>query len=631
MDDNYLCLSEGYIMEEKVGQLWDRWIRKAADSTYREARVSLLELTYRLQIFFRALGGDAGLSIHAAQVSEYRSRRSWLQKLAGTQTHISLSWRTDDSLYLPEYIDIFPDKSLNQDMYYWLAAIHSQSLAESDKQPWLLSSQQLTLHTLKQFPGLQARYQHLTKAIMLLRPTLSQLPDDEKRQEQAIQKALLQPGSVTQLPIATKPPYPVLLWPHPSPPQSVCYLSNTTGKQTKVKKARKKKPTKQAKDNQKHQAERVENQQSKSGLMLFRFESIFAHAEYTPANRSINEEDDDNANDTAKDLDILSVTRDEEGQAGQVQLDMDLAAFEDEEDIPLIAEELFPEWDYKKLLLQVDYCALLIQNNTDIIPCELPKKLQSTAQRLRQQFTSLIPKRIMYKRQSEGDDIDIDAYIDYVGERHSGHKMQQPDLYCHINPGTKDLSCLLLADLSLSTDAWISNHARVIDVIKESLFLFSESLHASQDRFAIAGFSSRRREKIYFHILKHFKEKYNAHTRGRIAAIQPGYYTRMGAAIRKATKMLLQESSQQRLLLLLTDGKPNDMDKYEGRYGVEDTRHALSEARKLGMQVFCITIDQYARDYLPYIFGQNSYVVIKKPQQLPESLPLLYARLTAQK
>ena len=117
--------------------------------------------------------------------------------------------------------------------------------------------------------------------------------------------------------------------------------------------------------------------------------------------------------------------------------------------------------------------------------------------------------------------------------------------------------------------------------------------------------------------------------RGRIAAIKPGYYTRMGAAVRYATDLLARQPANRRLLLLLTDGKPNDLDKYEGRHGIEDTRHAVAAARRLGLQPFCVTIDARANDYLPHLFGSNGYVVIRNPAELPKRLPMLYAQLTA--
>src|SRR5699024_3034479 len=117
---------------------------------------------------------------------------------------------------------------------------------------------------------------------------------------------------------------------------------------------------------------------------------------------------------------------------------------------------------------------------------------------------------------------------------------------------------------------------------------------------------------------KNFAEAWGDPVRGRIQALKPGYYTRMGAAIRQATEVLARQPTSQRLLLMLTDGKPNDLDIYEGRYGVEDTRQALIEARRSSVEPFCVTIDQDAADYLPYIFGQQRYVLLRRPSQLPE-------------
>lgn len=210
----------------------------------------------------------------------------------------------------------------------------------------------------------------------------------------------------------------------------------------------------------------------------------------------------------------------------------------------------------------------------------------------------------------------------------SGNHADSRGTFCKQVHQQRDLACLLLADLSLSTDAYASESARVIDVISDSLFLFSEALSATGDRFAMYGFSSLRRANVRFNRLKSFDERYDDAVKGRIAAIKPGYYTRMGAAIRQATTILSKQKQSQRLLLLLTDGKPNDLDRYEGRYGIEDTRMALHQARQQGLRPFCVTIDREANEYLPHLFGAGGYAAIRKPDELPKELPLLYAQMT---
>ena len=150
----------------------------------------------------------------------------------------------------------------------------------------------------------------------------------------------------------------------------------------------------------------------------------------------------------------------------------------------------------------------------------------------------------------------------------------------------------------------------------------------SGDAFEMLGFSSVRREQVRIQHLKGFDEPWGAIARQRVGAIRPGYYTRMGAAIRAATLQLQQRPERQRLLLILTDGKPNDLDQYEGRWGLEDTRHAVAEARDAGLLPFCISIDEQAHAYLPHLFGPRGWAWVRRPAELPARLAGVYARLT---
>jgi nitric oxide reductase NorD protein len=169
----------------------------------------------------------------------------------------------------------------------------------------------------------------------------------------------------------------------------------------------------------------------------------------------------------------------------------------------------------------------------------------------------------------------------------------------------------------------------VIDVIRDALYVFGEALSASGDPFEMLGFSSVRRQNVRIHQLKGFDEAWGPRPRDRVGAIKPGYYTRMGAAIRHATARLAERPERQRLLLLLTDGKPNDLDVYEGRYGLEDTRHAVQAARTAGLLPFCITIDETAHDYLPALFGDQGYALVRRPQELVNKLSAVHQRFMA--
>ena len=609
-------------MEEKVGELWHKLITRIADTRYPEAAVTLNQVSTTVGVMFRALGGDGGLEVEATTSTEYGARRGFLQRIAGSNRQTELAWRDEHSLRLPEKIDIFLTTELNRDLYIWLAALAVGD--HQDEEPWFRKNQRLTRTTLEQYPGIRKRYQRLVEAHLQQRPSLAKLPEDEVAQEQAILHALTDPNSVEQLPAAKHPPAPVPLWLHPFPPipRSSIKTDNTDGGVNRGE-------TKNLDEQQRRKAETAEKPKSQDkGLITIRMENIFTWADFLNLDRGSEENEDlDNAADAVKDQDTLSVTRDNKASAGTLRFDLDLPA-EANDDLALSDGILLPEWDYKKQVLQENHCRLVPMIAKDATPRDLPEHLRKTARKLRAQFQYLAPARMWFRGQNDGCEVDIDAFLRYKTDRAIGNMASTDGLFRDLRTGSRDLACLMLADLSLSTDTWVNDHLRVIDVVRDSLYLFAESLAASGDRFAMYGFSSRKRDPVRFHQLKTFEEPYTRAIRGRIDAIKPGYYTRMGAAIRHSANLLKRQSAERRLLLIVTDGKPNDLDKYEGRYGIEDTRQAIHEARSLGLQPFCVTIDRKGNDYLPHLFGTGGYVVIHKPSQLPKELPLLYTRLT---
>ncbi|HIP53133.1 MAG TPA: VWA domain-containing protein, partial [Chromatiales bacterium] len=535
---------------------------------------------------------------------------------------VELAWRDDTALRLPAVIDLFSSTALNRDLYLWLAALAvADTVAEA---PWFAWNQWLTMETLTAFPGIEPCYRALVAAHLAQRPDPSRLPPDEARQEEAIRLALRAPGSVEHLPTARRPPSPVPLWLHPSPPMAEGGAAggDADGERRSGGKGE------DLGDGRRRQAERTESPREDRGLVTIRMENIFSWGELTKVDRGTDSDDDlEQARDVADDMERMSVSRDGKSAKGRLRFDLDLPS-EEADDLVIGEGVRLPEWDYKKGRLLEDHCRILPMVAADAETCILPQHLRRTAKKLRAQFQQLAPGRVWHRAQPDGSEIDIDAYLRFASDRAAGSHPAGDTLYRDLKTGARDLACLLLADLSLSTDTYVNNHQRVIDVIRDALFLFSESLSATGDAFAIHGFSSRKRDPIRFHHVKTFKEAYGGGIRGRIAAIKPGYYTRMGAAIRHSTTLLKEQPATRRLLLILTDGKPNDLDKYEGRYGIEDTRHAVQEARRLGLQPFCVTIDEKGNDYLPHLFGSGGYVVIRRPQELPRRLPLLYARLT---
>ncbi|MEI7842419.1 MAG: VWA domain-containing protein [Gallionellaceae bacterium] len=607
-------------MEEQVGALWHKLITRAADKRYPAEAVTLEQISKMAGILFRAWGGDSGLAVKSATATAHEARRSLLQRIAGSNLKTELTWLDGETLNLPSKIDHFPLRSLNRDLYLWLIAL---AAAEPNATlPWIKRNQQATLAVLARFPGLATRYARLVEATFAMRPLPQNLPAGEREQEEAIRAALRDPGSVDKFPPARRAPQPVSLWLHPNPPLSGQVTS--TGKEPENHEGG---DSKQNDKNRRYLAERVDTPEEKNSFMMyFRAESIFSWAEYIKVNRPT-EDDEPPDERPAEDLDQLSVAQDGKTTASRLRFDLDLPSAASD-DLPLGDGILLPEWHYKKQRMQPAHCRLQPMVASHAEPQPLPAHLSATARRLRSQFQALTPNKIWVKGQFDGTELDLDSCVQFSADRLSGQQARETGLYKAHHYHDRDLACLLLADLSLSTDAYVSDEARVIDVIRDTLFLFSEALTATGDRFAMYGFSSLKRENIRFHILKEFEQKYNDEVRGRIAAIKPGFYTRMGAAIRQASQLLSKQRATQRLLLILTDGKPNDLDQYEGRYGVEDTRVAIHEARQMGLRPFCVTIDEKGSSYLPHLFGVNGYVVIHKPTQLPKELPLLYAQLT---
>jgi nitric oxide reductase NorD protein len=619
-------------MEEQVGAFWHHLITRAAASEYPQAAARLEDISAMAAVVFRALGGDGGLRLEAASAVANPARRGWLQRIAGSHRRIELAWRDAETLRLPRRIALFPQPELNRDVYLWLAALAAHADAASDAPQaadaagWFRYNQRLSAALLADFPGWRQRYARLVAALLPLRPDCAKLPPAEAAQELALQQALQTPGSIEKWPPAARhPPQFVPLWLYPAPPQATAKRRKTDSDAESA--AAPSDPKSQK--NQRRRAEQADNPDGKSGLLLFRLESLFTRAEYIKIDRCTDDEDDvGKAKDALDDLDQVSVAQDSQTSAVRLRFDLDLPPAEND-DTPLGGGILLPEWDYRKRLLRADYCRLQPMAATTAPPAELPRHLRRAAQRLRRQFEAIAPVRQWHRGEMEGSEVDLDAWLLHAVDRQRGAADSGRGLYRDFRGGQRDLACLLLADLSLSTDAWVANHGRVIEVIRDSLFLFAESLSAVGDRFALHGFSSRSRNHVRFHHLKEFSQPYNAQARGRIAAIKPGYYTRMGAAVRHATSILQKQPASQRLLLLLTDGKPNDLDLYEGRYGVEDTRHAIHQARQQGLQVFCVTIDDQAGDYLPHLFGSNGYVLLHRATELPRRLPQLYLRLTA--
>lgn len=247
--------------------------------------------------------------------------------------------------------------------------------------------------------------------------------------------------------------------------------------------------------------------------------------------------------------------------------------------------------------------------------------------RLRERFERLRAQRVRLVRQRDGDELDLEACVRAFADRATGHSIDDR-LYAEVRPARRGLAICLLVDVSGSTSE-IVGRQRIIDIEKVSLLLTAQALDALGDLYAILSFCSVGPEDVRLRTLKDFGERNGAAVRRRIGALRPEGYTRLGAAVRHATALLARQPAGHRLLLILSDGKPNDQDHYQARFAVEDSRQAVAEARASGVHPFCITIDRKGGSYLARIFGEPGHVILRDPDQLPLALVKVVRQILA--
>ncbi|HEY9227988.1 MAG TPA: VWA domain-containing protein [Gemmatimonadaceae bacterium] len=250
---------------------------------------------------------------------------------------------------------------------------------------------------------------------------------------------------------------------------------------------------------------------------------------------------------------------------------------------------------------------------------EMLDRHAALVRQIRHHFERLRARRALLGRQRAGDELDLMACVNAMVDRRIGHP---PDdrLYLDARPARRGLAISLLVDVSGSTETRVTDDLRIVDLERISLLLASEALDALGDLYAVHSFAGKSISNVKLTTIKSFAERNGEMVRRRIAAMQPGGFTRLGAAVRHVTRQLARESAGHRLLLILSDGRPNDVDRYQGPYGVEDARQAILEARASGVFPFCITVDRDASEYLPRIFGTAGHTVLQRAEQLPTAL-----------
>lgn len=637
-------------LEELIGRCWHRWAGAAPSyPAYPEAAASLEPLRPRLAVFFRGLGGPGGIRLAAAGATGSTHRLTLRQRLGlGEEERLTRGVLDHESLRLPPRIDLFPNPALNERLYFWLAAFFAHaSPAEApaaDDAPLqaeirlLRAADGTSRRVLHHFPGLRSVHAALGAAIREVRPS-RQLTASEAAVEETIQcllggptpesaagRAVLAavkgeaPSPLVNARRAHRPFLPVPLWgelavAHPRRRAAAGAEEpgggSADGESERL--AARRRPGNAGKD--------------RDPLLLNRFEHLLSLAEMVNLKRGVEDEDPDAARQASRQLDEITLGGDRTPANSRLKLDLALAPTA-AETAPLRAEHSYPEWDFTRRAYHPAHCRVI----AEIAAAEGEDWTPNAAARrriraVRRQFEALRPRRMVFPAQSEGDELDLEALVRARADARAGGAPPER-VYLQSRNGARDLAVAVLVDVSLSTDSWVDNR-RVLDVEKEAVLALMHGLEACGDAHAVFTFTSRKRSRVEVRTVKGFDETLDRRVRRRLEAVRPGYYTRIGAALRHVAGELAGRPNRHRLLLLLTDGKPNDFDHYEGRYGVEDTRKAVREARRRGLSVFGITVDNRARDYFPYLFGQGGYAMIRKIERLPAALPAIYRQITA--
>ena len=286
----------------------------------------------------------------------------------------------------------------------------------------------------------------------------------------------------------------------------------------------------------------------------------------------------------------------------------------------------YPEWDFRRQHYRKNWC---VMREKDVPPVrdhfvtDALARHTGVVKHLRRSFEAMRDENRLLKRQANGEDVDLDALVEALADARDGREMTDR-LFTHMHRAERNIAVAFMVDMSGSTKGWIN------DAERESLVLLCEALEALGDRYAIYGFSGMTRKRCELYRIKQIDEPYDDEVRARISGIRPQDYTRMGFAIRHLTSLLNEVEARTKILITISDGKPDDYhDGYRGQYGIEDTRQALIEAKRSGVSSFCITIDKEAREYLPHMYGAAHYIIVDDVRTLPFKVADLYRRLTS--
>ncbi|MBL9050771.1 MAG: nitric oxide reductase D protein [Tabrizicola sp.] len=625
--------------EESVGKLWHAFAsRLDGDPIHDGARVLLSQVGGRLAVLFRGLGGDPAVEIKPVAMETSHHRLSLLRRLgtwAETAPRASFDGAT---LRLPESLAAFPDPLANAALYLWLAAaavaLRDQTPAETDDPlqadlAAIATAQAMTATALEIAPGYAKLHADLCDATLLFRRT-PRLPPVEAAVEARIRAALGETITLPPLPAKAprgyRPFKPVPLWPD----LRLLTRSETTAVEARATEG----PPEESEEKTARKARRRKADQAdrNDSFILHKFEAILSMTEFLNLNRRVEDDDEDTARKAADDQDEIGLAQVSKAPATRLKLHLDLAP-EDVDREQISGQFTYPEWDVHTASYLPSHARVLHSRAeaSDLTPqFRADPRAAARIRAVRRQFEALRPSLVSTPGHPDGDVLDTEravrARVDFLSTGEGTDRVWR-----QTRPERRDLAVSILLDVSRSTESAIPGHGHdgrsVIDIEREALAALAWGLDACGDSFAIHAFSSLKRDRVFVQEVKGFAEPMSEATEHRIAALKPGHYTRLGAAIRHTSALLTKEARKRRLLLVITDGKPNDLDHYEGRHGIEDSRMAILEARRAGHAVFGITVDRDGKSWFPRLFGQGAFALIPHPEKLTQALPQIYRQL----
>jgi nitric oxide reductase NorD protein len=585
-------------------RVWQGWRRRQSQRPEDLAAAQLAPLQPRLQLLAAALSG---------------------QRLSVQEAERHGGWR-GDRLFLPKQIAVSVDPALHEQLYVWrtvwavtqrkLALTVPVTLAEAGVRAATFAAVPQTIAYLQEhLPASLEPLQHW--AGMEANPLLAE-----------VLHAWLagQPATTATLPLPLQDQLLQVLGCLMEPGQdegSARPVGDAVSSESLARGTERK-----GKPKERTQLVTLRDDRADENPLVHVFEKVQTADDFVGGRRQLDGSDalDDHA-DALDELDLRQIIRTRERADSVYRSDAVLdAAAPDllQDDLPA-TPFVYDEWDHRDRQYRKEWCAVYDQVARHVGPTQPAllalraglRQQQPLVKQLRGQLEALQTERRWRDRQLDGDELDLQAMVERFADLQSG--TTPPDrLYAQPRRRESDLATLVLLDISLSADAWVENR-RVLDVAREAVAVTAAAMGDAQLRLAIGAFYSNTRRDCHYLRVKDFDESFVV-CPARLAGLVPTGYTRIGAALRHATALLAKTGARRQLLVLVSDGKPTDYDRYEGRYGVEDVQQAVREAKQGRVTVRALAVDRSAKPWLGQMFGTGGFELLAHPAQLGPAL-----------